>query len=275
MKCIMCDANVIDKSGPYIFRSKKIGEISIPDTIYSECESCQKRYLSADSASHVHMYVKMKEDEAIASLPIANFVNASEAIDILGVSKQAFSKNPKIKRGFIYSVQIGSKRLYHKKSVELFKENNDGRFSLVERSVHFTGQQHISCLGEIERGQTCTNRVTQDRASEITRVMRKRNISNETLAELKGCSLDEIIRSLSADSDTPLHSLLDIVELLNRKVSVHLTPIDEGEAVWFRVLEGREKRHIKKQDTLGSLEKFETSELASTKEDSYGYPTAA
>ena len=49
---------------------------------------------------------------------------------MLDITKQAFSKNPKIKNGFIFSVKVGSRKYYHSKSVEQFKLKGDGRFTL-------------------------------------------------------------------------------------------------------------------------------------------------
>jgi len=79
----------------------------------------------------VAKHVLEKQREAIASLSIGEFITSKEAAEILKVSKQAFSKNSKIKRGFIYSVKIGNRNLYHSRSVSLFGERGDGRFPLL------------------------------------------------------------------------------------------------------------------------------------------------
>jgi hypothetical protein len=49
---------------------------------------------------------------------------------LLGITKRAFNKNPRIVRGFILSVEKDGKKYYLKKSVEQFKLSNDGRISL-------------------------------------------------------------------------------------------------------------------------------------------------
>jgi len=81
-------------------------------------------------AEKVTAFKKEKERELINKLPVGEFLSVNEVIDILQITKQAFSKNNKIKRGFIYYVEKGKKKLYHKKSVELFKKKGDGRFLL-------------------------------------------------------------------------------------------------------------------------------------------------
>ena len=54
-------------------------------------------------------------------MPIGNFIATNEAASILGVTKQAFSKNPKIKRGLIYCKKMGARKFFLKKSVEAQK----------------------------------------------------------------------------------------------------------------------------------------------------------
>jgi hypothetical protein len=130
MKCALCNGNINHKQEAYPFRSKALGIVLIPGASFQQCDHCGDKTFSPSESQRLFDYVSRKEREVIEKLPIRDFVSAGEAAVILGISKQAFSKNPKIKRGFIYSVRIGDRKYFSKKSVLQFKETNDGRYSL-------------------------------------------------------------------------------------------------------------------------------------------------
>ncbi len=65
-------------------------------------------------------------------MPLEDFTFASKAAKILNISRQALHKHRRIRRGFIYSIVFCGKKLYHKKSILLFKEQGDGRFPLTD-----------------------------------------------------------------------------------------------------------------------------------------------
>ena len=136
MKCALCDGDIVKKTGGVLFKSKTLGEITVPDIEFKECESCGDKLLSPAASDKMIDYVRQKEQEVIGSLPIDDFIPASEAADILGFTKQAFSKHPKIKRGLIYSVIKGKRKLFLKKSVELFKEKGNGKFLMPRKDLY-------------------------------------------------------------------------------------------------------------------------------------------
>jgi len=70
--------------------------------------------------------------ELIENLPFNDFITAPEACRILGISRQAFHKHRRIRKGFIYRAKTGGITLYSKRSVLLFRSNDDGRFPLNE-----------------------------------------------------------------------------------------------------------------------------------------------
>jgi hypothetical protein len=126
--CEKCTGKSKECTDAVSFESKVVGKMLVPGVHQYKCPQCKSRLISYEGARTLFNYVKGKEADAVKSLPIGEFITAAQAIEILGVSKQAFSKNPRIKRGMILSVGIDGRNLYHKKSVELFKELNDGRF---------------------------------------------------------------------------------------------------------------------------------------------------
>ena len=112
------------------FESKLIGTLSVPGVVYQKCQKCGYTLIPYEGAATISSYLREKEAEAINSLPIGDFISPMQAYQILECTKQAFSQNPRIKRGFILSTVVSGKKLYHKRSVELFKAKKDGRFSI-------------------------------------------------------------------------------------------------------------------------------------------------
>jgi YgiT-type zinc finger domain-containing protein len=133
MKCAECNGNLKIITGDFKSKSKSLGNITVPEISYTICNNCGDILLDPEMAQKVTTFKKQRELELIMKLPVGEFLAVTEAIEILGITKQAFSKNNKIKRNFIYNIKMGKKKLYHKKSVELFKSTGDGRFLLSKQ----------------------------------------------------------------------------------------------------------------------------------------------
>jgi hypothetical protein len=102
-------------------------------------------------------YAATKIAKAIHQLPIGLFISAGAAADVLGVTKQAFSKNSRIKRGFIYSCKAGDKKLFFRPSVEAFSKSNDGRIR-IDNYIHEAQRQ----LNELKHNtKTLTHQVQE------------------------------------------------------------------------------------------------------------------
>ena len=119
--CEICSSEILTQVGPFDFKSKLLGNISVPAIKQYVCSGCGKVLIALNEVSKVRVFVQEQEHKAIAAMPINDFISPNQAADILGISKQAFSKNPRIKKGLICSTVIDSKKLYLKKSVEEFK----------------------------------------------------------------------------------------------------------------------------------------------------------
>jgi YgiT-type zinc finger domain-containing protein len=132
MKCEMCNGKLSKVKEELEFSTPALGKLLIPNVTFFKCNECGEKLLTPEISNKVMDYVKTKEQEAINSLPIGEFISLNEAAEILGVTKQAFSKNPKIKRGWIYSTNIGERKYYYLKSVEFFKKKKDGRIPLSQ-----------------------------------------------------------------------------------------------------------------------------------------------
>ncbi len=131
MNCALCNSQIIENKSIFVFKSIVLGEIVIPSITFDECSGCGDRILSKTESEFVIRYVRKKEMDAICKLPAGDLISADDAAMILGITKQAFSKNTKIKRGFIFSINVGKRALYFKSSVLKFKESGDGRIQLA------------------------------------------------------------------------------------------------------------------------------------------------
>ena len=130
MKCGLCDNKLILKKGDVEFDSRSLGRVLVPNLKFYECEMCGDKLLSPKESDKAIEYIANRENQLIEKLPIGEFITANEAAKILKITKQAFSKHPKIKRGLIYSTKIGDRKYYHEKSVRFFKEIKNGKFQL-------------------------------------------------------------------------------------------------------------------------------------------------
>ena len=133
---MLCGGNTGVIKDYFIFESKSIGSILVPNIEFEFCPQCGERLVSGSEGEKILDFVRNKEEETVRSIPVRHFVTAAQAAKILGVTKQAFSKNKKVKRGMIFNILLGSRKLYLKKSVELFKECDNGIFLLTQEQEY-------------------------------------------------------------------------------------------------------------------------------------------
>lgn len=130
MKCYECGGTYINKNGTIERNNNRVGRYRVENADYRECDTCKIAMYPAKTL----LLFESKEAEVlnrlIRALPVGEFITATEVARILGVTRQAVSKHRRIRRGFIYSTKIGGKNMYHKKSVQLFLTEQDGRFHL-------------------------------------------------------------------------------------------------------------------------------------------------
>ena len=149
-KCEYCDGTVTRITGALPFKSKALGTVvSVPDIEQHKCSKCGNTVISLDEADKVADFIKNREQHVINNLPVSDFISLNQAADLLGISKQAFSKHPRVKRGFIYSITIDNKKFFYKRSVEAFRDTKDGRVSLSWPSI--INQIEVSVQAEPSR----------------------------------------------------------------------------------------------------------------------------
>jgi YgiT-type zinc finger domain-containing protein len=135
MKCSECEGSYIKAADTYEYVDPYVGIITISGLPYFLCPQCGDSLLSDELAEQIGIEREKKIREKIARYPIGDFVTASEAVSMLGITRQAFHKNRRIKRGFIYQTKLGDSTVYLKESVLKYKENGDGRFPLHRETV--------------------------------------------------------------------------------------------------------------------------------------------
>lgn len=133
--CEYCDGTITKVKTVLPFKSKALGTVNVPDVEQHKCSKCGNTSLSLDEANKVTQFVRDKEQHVINHLPASDFISLNQAAELLGISKQAFSKHPRVKRDFIYSITIDNKKFFYKRSVEAFRDSKDGRVSLSWPSI--------------------------------------------------------------------------------------------------------------------------------------------
>lgn len=153
MECIECGGKIEKKVGDFFFESKIIGKVLVPKIAHKKCRNCDEVLISLDESKKVTDYVKQKEQEAINKLPFEDFITLGDAAKILDISKQAFSKNPRIRRGLILFAEIGGRKCFLKASVLKYKQTKNGILELPLYTKAFRTAQPptevmISCIDE-------------------------------------------------------------------------------------------------------------------------------
>ena len=174
--CEYCDGTITKVKTVLSFKSKALGTVRVPDIEQHKCSKCGNTTLSLDEANKVSQFIRDKEQHIIDNLPASDFISLNQAADLLGISKQAFSKHPRIKRGFIYSISIDNKKFFYKRSVEAFRDSKDGRVSLSWASI--INQIEVSVKPEPPREVACSQlqqQILVNMASNIIYAQQKNN----------------------------------------------------------------------------------------------------
>lgn len=132
MRCYECSGTYKKHTGSLNLHNKFIGSHEIFNVKYYKCDNCGNLLFPKETTIKIEKKEQEHRDGLIKQLPLEEFIFASEAAKILNISRQALHKHRRIRRGFIYSIIFGGKKLYHKKSILLFKERKDGRFPLTD-----------------------------------------------------------------------------------------------------------------------------------------------
>ena len=136
-KCHRCGAKSLEyiPGGTLTQDDPFVATVTVHDVPFEQCSECGYKLFTPESLDALLSESKRKLTNWLDSQPVDSFYTREETCEVLGISKQAISKNQKIKRGFIFRILKGNQHLYLKKSAEQYKSTGDGRFSIA---VHET-----------------------------------------------------------------------------------------------------------------------------------------
>lgn len=130
MKCGVCGKECQVRSGRIQLQDKYIGEYSAIADEYFVCPDCNESYFPYSAMGRIDEARAEALERILQSLPLHCFVSLNNAAGILGITKQALSKNARVKRGFIFHTMFEEKPLYVRESVRRYSIGGDGRFPL-------------------------------------------------------------------------------------------------------------------------------------------------
>lgn len=128
--CLNCGGSYAPKHGDLRLYDKSIGWYKVKDVDFDCCKQCGRKLFTTRTCEAIEKERDSVLEDAIKHEVVGDFITSAEVCVILGITRQALSKHRRIRRGFIYAIEIGGIKLYHKKSVEQFGNSGDGRFRL-------------------------------------------------------------------------------------------------------------------------------------------------
>ncbi len=130
MKCSECGGTYVKQRGTLEFTDECAGRFAVSEVEHFKCDQCGDFLFSPDVAREIERAREEKLRGILLARPIGAFISATQAADLLGITRQALHKHRRISRGFIFQIEFGGKTAYLKESVERFKTTGDGRFPL-------------------------------------------------------------------------------------------------------------------------------------------------
>jgi hypothetical protein len=147
MLCTECGCIMKEVTKSYHARSLLAGTVELFGVKQWECncQECTSVYIDFETAKRVEDCVLEKERALIDALPIGEFVTGIEAAEILGITKQGFSKNQRIRNGFIVSKRMDGRIFYYRPSVVAFAgPKKDGRINLTLKNEAMNNPKYQS-----------------------------------------------------------------------------------------------------------------------------------
>ncbi|MDR2850212.1 MAG: hypothetical protein LBW77_06705 [Verrucomicrobiota bacterium] len=149
MKCCECGGEYKNHTNTKLrVDDDAVGTFYVDGVSYQACGSCGARLFAPEDAKKIEAAREKTLETLLLSQPIGGFLTVAEAVKLLGVTRQAFHKNRRIARGFIYQIPFGDKKVYLKESVERYRRKGDGRFPLRPLEEKLIGKAKFS-LGDI------------------------------------------------------------------------------------------------------------------------------
>ena len=131
MICINCGGEYKETSGEILVTDDYIGDYTVTLNNYSKCSKCGDELYDLAACDTISTKRKKILDKKIRSYSLGQFISSLETADRLMITPQGLCGHGRIRHGFIFSTIFAGKRVYMKKSVEMFAKTGDGRFELL------------------------------------------------------------------------------------------------------------------------------------------------
>ena len=168
MRCYECgvDYNQII-NGNLRMENSILGSYEIDNVDYRECHQCGEKLFPSATIKKIETKENELREGFLRKLAITDYVRATTAAGMIGISRQAIHKHPKIRRGFIFQIKHEGCWWYLKRSVEKYIETGDGRFALYKLSVN----AQVSVRKVVGRSMTTATaeKATSPRLDELTK----------------------------------------------------------------------------------------------------------
>ena len=113
----------------YVFNTKDCGDVHVTNVPQQSCINCgESLALDYAGAKQVEEYVKTIIQDLINQLPICEFITKSKALELANVEVDANSVL-RFDR-FVHRTWSAGRWMYHRPSVEAYRDTEDGRISL-------------------------------------------------------------------------------------------------------------------------------------------------
>jgi hypothetical protein len=130
MRCHECGGTYRTRKGTLRLPDDVVKLLVVPDVEYLECDECGELMFPFETAKKIGDTRDREISEFLRSRPSDDFISATGAAAMLGISRQALQKHRRISRGFVYQRREGRIAMYLKDSGRQFKETGDGRIPL-------------------------------------------------------------------------------------------------------------------------------------------------
>jgi hypothetical protein len=130
MKCYECGGNLRILNDRFEYNDSLVGQVHVQGIPYYKCDKNGEILFTLEMSKALDIARAERIQELLGKYPATDFIFARKTAEILGITRQALHKNRRIKRGFIYHINIDGVVAYLRQSVQLFKETGDGRFPL-------------------------------------------------------------------------------------------------------------------------------------------------
>lgn len=131
-KCHECGRRTLERieDGALTQDDRFVGPVTLTGVTYFRCSACDYTLYTPATMDALLAESRRKLDAWLCDQAVKQFYTSEETATRLGISKQALSKNQRIKRGYIYRIRKGKQLLYLKRSVEQYAQTGDGRFKI-------------------------------------------------------------------------------------------------------------------------------------------------